>query len=554
MDKLDLFLMRLKQNWKSGLTVALVSIPLSISLAIASQTSPLVGIITAVWAGLVAAIFGGSNYNIIGPTGALSGILGTFAIIHGADTLPTLAIVSGFLILISYLLRLEKFLNYVPGSTIQGFTLGVAFIIAFNQLNYIFGLKGLEKHEHFIDNVLESFKHLQNASPASVLVFLVAIISLFALAKYLKKIPGAIILTPFGIILGFLTTANYLPFSLETLGSMFGDLKLSLYAPPKFYFDYSVIVASVTIAVVAILETMISAKIADGMTKTKHKPRKEMFGLGLANIVSGFMGGIPATAALARTSVNAKSGANSNISAVIATISIAVICLFLLSFFKYIPMAIIAAILVFAAVRMVEFHEIRNIVRHDRIGLYIALFVFSVTVYTDPLMGILVGTVISLLMFINTISQGQYEMTLGHHRKGVYKRLTDESAEAETTSQSLHDTLVYSFNGTLVYINSQAHIARFEIGTNGHKYVILRFRALHFIDRDGIDALDEIIDLIHEQNKIALISSANHQIINSLKHESDGYKLLKEKGLIFPSTEHALEYLKKSKNNLIKKP
>ncbi len=216
-------------------------------------------------------------------------------------------------------------------------------------------------------------------------------------------------------------------------------------------------------------------------------------------------------------------------------------------------MAVIAAILVFAAVRMVEFHEIRNIVRHDRIGLYIALFVFAVTVYTDPLIGILVGTVISLLMFVNTISQGQYEMTLGHHRKGVYKRLTNESAEAETTSQSPHDTLVYSFNGTLVYINSQAHIARFEIGTNGHKYVILRFRALHFIDRDGIDALDEIIDLIHEQNKIALISSANHQIINSLKHESDGYKLLKEKGLVFPSTEHALEYLKKTKKVLVKK-
>ncbi len=104
---IDLLFLRLKQNWKAGLTVSLVSIPLSISLAIASQTSPVAGIITAVWAGLVAAIFGGSNYNIIGPTGALSGILGTFAIIHGADTLPTLAIVSGILILISYLLRLE---------------------------------------------------------------------------------------------------------------------------------------------------------------------------------------------------------------------------------------------------------------------------------------------------------------------------------------------------------------------------------------------------------------------------------------------------------------
>lgn len=537
-----LFLTRLKQNWKSGLTVSLVSIPLSISLAIASQTSPLAGIITAVWAGLVAAIFGGSNYNIIGPTGALSGILGTFAIIHGADTLPTLAVVSGVLILVSYLLRLEKFLNFVPGSTIQGFTLGVAFIIAFNQLNFIFGLSGLEKHEHFLDNVKESLLHLYQSSPSSVAVFVLFLAGLFVLAKYMKKVPGAITLTPFGIALGYLTTVGMLPFSLETLGSRYGDLQLSLYTAPKFFIDYSVLSAAVTVAVVAILETMISAKIADGMTKTKHKPRKEMFGLGLANIASGLMGGIPATAALARTSVNAKSGATSNVSAIISSVSIAVICVFLLGFFKYIPMAVIAAILVFAAVRMIEMHELRNMIRHDRMGMGIALIVFAITIYADPLIGILAGTVISLLIFVNKVSQGQYEVTLNDHKKGVIKRLTEEMDESVAQP---HDTLVYSINGTLVYINSQAHIARFEGGTKGYSNVILRLRELHFIDRDGVDALDEIIDLIHEQGKQVLISSANDQVAKILARECEVYQQLKKQSLVFKSTEDALLFLKK---------
>lgn len=541
---IDLLFLRLKQNWKAGLTVSLVSIPLSISLAIASQTSPVAGIITAVWAGLVAAIFGGSNYNIIGPTGALSGILGTFAIIHGADTLPTLAIVSGILILISYVLRLEKFLNYIPGSTIQGFTWGVAFIIAFNQLNFIFGLSGLEKHEHFLDNVIESLKHAGDLALPSLLVFIVFALSIFTLAKKTPKIPGAITLTPFGIVLGYLTTIGFLPFSLETLGSRYGDLTLTLFTAPHFFIDYSVLVAAVTVAVVAILETMISAKIADGMTKTKHKPRKEMFGLGLANIASGLMGGIPATAALARTSVNAKTGANSNVSAIISSIAIAVICVFLLSFFKYIPMAVIAAILVFAAARMIEMKEVKNMIRHDKAGLYIGLIVFAITVYADPLIGILAGSVIALLIFVNKISQGQYEMTLNDNKKGVIKVLTEET---KVKTLDKHDTLVYTITGTLSYINSQAHISRFSTGTNGYQTVILRLRAMHFIDQDGVDALDEIIDIIHEQNKKVLISSINNQVVHMLERDSEGYQELKKQGLVFKTTELALAYLNKKK-------
>jgi SulP family sulfate permease len=205
-------------------------------------------------------------------------------------------------------------------------------------------------------------------------------------------------------------------------------------------------------------------------------------------------------------------------------------------------MAVIAAILVFAAVRMIEMHELRNMIRHDWMGMGIALIVFAITIYADPLIGILAGTVISLLIFVNKVSQGQYEVTLNDHKKGVIKRLTEEMDESVAQP---HDTLVYSINGTLVYINSQAHIARFEGGTKGYSNVILRLRELHFIDRDGVDALDEIIDLIHEQGKRVLISSANDQVAKILARECEVYQQLKKQGLVFKSTEDALLFLKK---------
>ncbi len=324
---------RIKENWKSGLTVSLVSIPLSISLAVASQTSPIVGIITAIWAGLIASIFGGSNFNIVGPTGALSGILATYAIIHGASSLSMLAIISGLMILVAYALKLEKYLIFIPSSVIHGFTLGVAFIIGLGQTNYALGLSGLVKHEKFLDNIIESFRNISHSQYPAVGIFLVFLAGLIAIRRFAPKLPGAVILTPFGILIGYLSTIGVFHLPLETLGSKFGEIPLVLFSLPHFSFDASMLVASTTIAIIAILETMLSAKIADGMTHTKHNGRKEMMALGLANIVSGVAGGIPGTAALARTSLNIKTGATHRISATISSISVVIISVFFLTFF-----------------------------------------------------------------------------------------------------------------------------------------------------------------------------------------------------------------------------
>ena len=276
-------------------------------------------------------IFGGSNFNIVGPTGALSGLIAAYVALHGGAGLPMLAILTGVFILTAYALHLERFLIFIPSSVINGFTLGVAFIIALGQFNSAFGLSGLPKHESFFANLMESFKHVPEASLSTLAVFGTFLTLLFIVRYLVPRYPSALILSPFGIALGFATTTSIIPIpNLATLGSVFGDITFYLVQMPQFVFSIELVIAAGAVALIAILETMLSAKIADGMTHTKHNERKEMLGLGLANIASGFAGGIPATAALARTSLNIKSGASDKISATLSAIFLALISFFFL--------------------------------------------------------------------------------------------------------------------------------------------------------------------------------------------------------------------------------
>lgn len=499
------------------------------------------GIITSIWAGLMASIFGGSKFNIVGPTGALSGILAAYSIAHGMNSLPILAIVSGLFILAAYLIKLERYLIFIPASTIQGFTLGVAFIIALNQLNYALGLTGLPVHERFISNLSESLTHINNASLSTVLVFGTFLCALFLLQKFLPKIPGAIVLAPIGILLGYLSINNSIPLELITLGSKYKDIGPILIDFPQFTnnVNLDILLPAATVALVAILETMISAKIADGMTKTKHNKRKEMLGLGIANIASGFAGGLPATAALARTSLNIKTGATSSISAFISACCTIVISLLFLSFFKYIPMAVIASILVFVAIRMVEAEHFARMFRLDKKSFAIALLVAFVTIYEDPIIGILFGTAISLLLFMEKLSKGQFELIINDKDKKPVKKFND--AEIKEIKQKM-DTMVYSIKGQLAYINGQSHIARFEHKLNGTKNVILRLRELYFIDVDGIEALEEIGEILEAKKKNVFLTGIS-PLIEKMLMESHFYQKLKKEGHVLPKTTDALKTL-----------
>lgn len=536
----------LKKNWKSGLTVSLVSIPLSISLAVASGVGPVVGIITAIWAGLIASFFAGSNYNIVGPTGALSGLIAAFVLTNGVAETSMLALISGVLILVAYFLKLERYLIFVPSSVIHGFTLGVAFIIAFNQTNSALGLTGLTSHERFFDNVVESFKHISEASGAAFMVFVVFLAMLFLLRRFVKKVPGAILLAPVGILLGYLCQMGRIPFRLDTLETHFGNLSFSLFQIPEIHFSVPLLTASFTVALIAILETMLSAKIADGMTHTKHHERREMLALGLANLASGAMGGIPATAALARTSLNVKTGADHRISATISSISIAAISFFLFACFSYIPMAVIAAILVYTAINMVEMEHFGRFLRHERSSFFISMLVAGVTVYEDPIIGILLGTALALILFVEKLSHGAFDLTMGNPKEGVVGHISGEKLKEIKENTEI---LLYSFKGKLCYINSRAHVERFEANLKGYKTVILRLREVYFMDLDGVEALDEIVETLEQRKQTVVFTSLHPNIEGLLNTTSKTYKRLKKAGMVFEKTQLALEKLGVKKND-----
>lgn len=534
-------------NWRAGLTVSIVAIPLSISLAVAAGATPTQGIITAIWAGIIAGIFGGSNYNITGPTGALSGLLAVYAFSHGSSGLPFLAIVSGIIILVAWAFRLERYLMYVPANTIHGFTLGVALIIGFGQLNFALGLRNLPAHEKFLDNLIESFRHLGGISWPALSTFLIFFATLYALTVWGKKIrglssiPPAALVTPFGLLLGYWSTTGSIPIAIQTLGSRFPDIPATIFRPLTLPTSWNgqILVSALTVAVVAILETMLSAKIADGMTRTKHHKRNEMLGLGLANIGSGLAGGIPATAALARTSLNIRSGATHKASAVISSISVAVISIFLIRFFVYIPLPVIAAILALVAVRMVEQEHFVRMWMIDRRSFVVAMIVALITIAIDPITGILVGAGISLFMFLDVLSRGQFDLVMNDINQKIVGRLSGHRID-QITEHS--ETLVYSIKGHLTYIDSQAHITRFEHQIDNFTNIVLRLRELYFIDLDGIDAFNEIVTLLEKRKKHVFVSGANSLTVHLLR-ESSVFRRLESDGAVFPTTADALQRL-----------
>lgn len=533
--KSSLMATKICANWKSGLTVALVSIPLAVSLAVASHTSPEAGILTAIWAGLMASLFGGSNYNVVGPTGALSGLLAFQAIVHGAQCLPILALLSGMWIIVAFVLRLDRYLVFIPGSVLHGFILGVAAIIILNQINFAFGLSVSVQHESLIKNVVESFKHLHEFSYLAAVFFVTALAMLFAFARFLPTLPGAIVLAPVGIGIGYLCSTNLLPFSLQTLGMKFPTIQPVLFRFPTLYLSHAFLIPSFTIAVVAILETMISAKIADGVTRTKHNKGKEMLGLGVANIVSGLCGGIPATAALARTSLNIKTGCTDKTSAMISSVCIALISFLLLGYFKYIPLAVVSAILVFTSIKMVEAEHFIQMFKLDKRGFIIAGLVAAVTVIEDPIIGILLGTAVTMVMFMEKVSQGHYEL------------ITDPRSIISSDGIALKphpEILIYSIKGYLAYINAQSHLAFFQQDLKAYNTVILKLRDLYFVDLDGAQVLSEIIEAIHAQGKVVAITGINSRVAGIL-YEDQHVSMLKNKGLIFKDAAQALYFFEK---------
>jgi SulP family sulfate permease len=542
--KIEHYSQKTQINIKPGITVGLVSIPLSISLALASGVSPVIGVLSAFWGGVVAALFAGSAYNIIGPTGALSGLILTFVLAQGIAMAPALTIFAGILILIAWAFNFHKYLIYIPGAVIHGFTLGVAFIIGLGQLNNAFALSPHHTHESLILNIMESLKVLPDARLESVVLFVTGLLFLITVKKKAPTVPGAIALSLIGIGIGYASTSGLLPFTVPTLFSKYGALTLQLFptALPKFSITPALFQGASVIAIIAIIETMLSAKVANLMTKTRFHERREMLALALANITSGLMGGIPVTAALARTSLNIKTGANSRMSALFSAITIGIISVAFFGMFQYLPLPIIAAILVNVAINMVEQEHFAFLFKHDKPSFIISLIVGVVTIAADPIIAVSLGSIILLLRQVQRLSIGDYEILVNHNKK-LTNRLTDENLhELEKGG----DPFVYSFNTDLTYLNRDAHLLRIhQLAPKAHN-VILRFRTVSYIDPDGILMLEEIIELFERHSASVYFVGLSEEVRLELE-KTPYFDRYTKHNSIFEKTTDALAYIYRKK-------
>jgi SulP family sulfate permease len=371
----------------------------------------------------------------------------------------------------------------------------------------------------------------------TLLFFVVGFIFLLIWKKFIKTIPGVIVLAPVGMILGYISSVGIINVQFQTLFSKFGDISgnLGSFARIPFILNKEIIIGALAVSLVAILETLLSAKIADGMTKTKHSSRKEVLGLGLANMVSGIFGGIPATAALARTSVNIKSGASDRMSATISSLSVLVISVAFLSLFKYLPLAVVASVLVFTAMQMVELKHFAKIYRNDKSALFVFIAVAIITVVEDPMMGILAGATMALLIFANKMSSSETEITLNKNKQIIRRVNAAELVSAYNNC----DVVVYRFAGQLNYVNSQSHANNLALIDDKVKTVILSLRNLFYVDMDGADSLGDAIETLENSGKKVFISAVNGPASDVLKRENWFIKM-KTENRIFPSTQDAL--------------
>lgn len=405
------------------------------------------GLASAVWGGFFAALLGGSQYNIAGPTASGAGILAVYSLRYGYQILPFIAIISGILMLAALALRLDKYVLLLPGGVMHGWTIGVAFTIACNQLAFAFGINNLTKHEQFYMNVFEVISHLGQTQVGPFFVFLIAVIFIVTLGFMRPKIPWTIIVALIGIVLGVLSANDAWIFHMDILKERYTNLTFSLFQTPTFkssFFTGEILTASFSIAFISILESLLSAKVADRLTGTRFAQPLEVFGIAFANIIAGTFNGIPVTAALARTALNINSGATNRMAAILNGVSCGFIALLLIKVLGYMPLAIIAALLVNVAIRMVNLANMTHLWLYDSTQFRIAVFTALVTIFIDPANGIIYGAVLSIFLHGLHSAEAWSEITAGNDAVQV---VTHSSMELDR--QALHDTFERQFPPTL---------------------------------------------------------------------------------------------------------
>lgn len=488
----------------AGLTVAIVALPLAMALAIASGASPDKGLITAVIAGFLISLLGGSRVQIGGPTGAFVVVVFNVIAQHGYDGLLLATLMAGVILVIAGYARLGQVIKFIPQPVITGFTAGIAVIIASSQVKDFLGLKMESVPTDFGAKWTSYMAHLNTVDIATLAVGVGALALIIALRKIAPKWPGYLIAV---VLAAVIVTVFHVP--VETIGSRYPDVGSGIPMPamPEWNFVkmQEVLPAAFTIAFLAGIEALLSAVIADGMTGYKHRSNAELAGQGFANIASALFGGLPATGAIARTATNIKSGGRTPFAGIFHAVFLLLFMLFAMDYVAFIPMAALAAILFIVAWGMSEIRHFIHIFKLSASDRTVLLLTFFLTIFVDLTVAIGVGVTLACLLFMHQMSK---TVEISSQPRGSEQGAEEDETQRDDLPSGVE---VFRLTGPVFFGVAGNLIDTLRAMGQMPKVLILRMRLVPYLDATGATAIENLIALCHAKGTKVILSAVQPQ-------------------------------------------
>lgn len=489
----------------AGLTVGIVALPLAMAFAIASGVKPEAGIFTAVIAGFLISALGGSRVQIGGPTGAFVVIVYGIIAKYGLSNLIVCTVMAGVILVIMGATRLGTMIKFIPYPVTMGFTSGIAVLIFSTQIKDFLGLRIEHVPAEFFEKMKALGEHIGTLQwPTLALAAGSLLIILLWPKRWGKRVPGSII----AVIVG---TTLVMCFNLpvETIGSRFGGIPQGLphFVMPDFSWSnmQNLIAPATTIAILAAIESLLSAVVADGMIDDRHDSNQELMAQGIANIVCPFFGGIPATGAIARTATNVKNGALSPVAGITHALVLLLIILLAAPLAKFIPLATLSAVLVVVAFNMGEWHEFTRLTKLPRGDAAVLLTTFALTVIIDLTVAVEVGMVLAAMLFIRRISENT-QITV-----------VDEATESEGSQHSIRGreippgVMVYRVFGAFFFGAVEKLETALTRANQEPEILILRIRKVVAMDLTGLNTLESLYERLRARGKHLILSAPHTQ-------------------------------------------
>ena len=498
----------------SGIIVAIIALPLSIALAIASGVGPEQGLYTAIIAGFFISFFGGSRVQIGGPTAAFVVIIYGIVTQYGTDGLIVATILAGIILVLMGICHFGSLIKYIPYTITTGFTCGIAVTLFVGQLKDFFGLSIESVPSEFIDKIISYGKHIGTINWIALVIGLVAVAIQLIWPKVTDKIPGSLVAI---IVTTLIVYFADLP--VNTIGSVYGELSSSFpgFHVPSISLELisEMISPAFTIAILAGIESLLSAVVSDGMIGDTHKSNAELVGQGLGNIFSGLFGGIPATGAIARTAANVRNGGRTPIAGIVHCITLTIILLVLMPLAALIPMTTLAAVLLVVAANMADwksfFHLCKTAPKSD---ILVLVTTFVLTVVFDLVVAIEVGVVMAALLFMKRMSE------TADVKSWKYTEQPDITpGEAEKMLAIPKSIRVFEISGPLFFAAADQLL---QINSKQYtKVVVIRMRSVPAIDASAMKNLRELADRAKKKKIQLVFSHVNEQPMHVM--EKDGF-------------------------------